>query len=91
VSVLVEKMFSQLFNEDVERLVCCTLAMLVHILLKCLAGEGKEGLLSHPGGRSLVRLTCVVSGCQPGQEGVISPTAGPRRGEGQSWVSCVMG
>ena len=26
-------------------------------LPRCLAGEGKEGLLSHPGGRSLARLT----------------------------------
>jgi len=69
VTVLVEKMVSQVYNEDVERatemvfsllhidLVCCTLAMLVHTLPRCLAGEGKEGLLSHPGGRSLARLT----------------------------------
>ena len=57
-TVLVEKMVSQVYNEDVERatemvfsllhidLVCCTLAMLVHTLPRCLAGEGKEGLLS---------------------------------------------
>jgi len=69
VTVLVERMVSQVYNEDVERavelvfsllhidLVCCTLALLVHTLPRCLAGEGKEGLLAGAGGRSLAKLT----------------------------------
>jgi len=75
VTVLVEKMLGQVYNEDVERatelvysllhidLVCCSLALLVSVLPRCLAGEGKEGMLSHPGGRSLARLTvqCLAS------------------------------
>jgi len=69
VTVLVEKMVSQVYNQDVERatelvfsllhidLVCCTLSLLVHTLPRVLAGPGKDGHLSHPGGRSLARLT----------------------------------
>lgn len=69
VRVAVERMVSQVYRDDVERatelvfsllhidLVACSLALLVHVLPRCLAGRGQETLLSYPGGRALARLT----------------------------------
>jgi len=69
VTVLVEKMVSTVYNEDVDKatelvfsmlhidLVPCTLALLLHVLPKCLVGEGKEPILVHPGGKCLAKLT----------------------------------
>ena len=68
-TVLVEKMVSTVYNEDVDKatelvfsmmhidLVPCTLALLLHVLPKCLVGEGKEPILVHPGGKCLAKLT----------------------------------
>ena len=62
-------MVSTVYNEDVDKatelvfsmmhidLVPCTLALLLHVLPKCLVGEGKEPILVHPGGKCLAKLT----------------------------------
>ena len=69
VTVLVERLVSCVYYEDVDRagevifsllhidLAANTLALLLHVLPRCLAGEGKEPLLVHPAGRSLAKLT----------------------------------
>ena len=69
VTVLVERLVSCVYYEDVDRagevifsllhidLTANTLALLLHVLPRCLAGEGKEPLLVHPSGRSLAKLT----------------------------------
>ncbi len=78
VGVLVEKMASQVYSEEVSRCVemvfsllhidlpACTLALLLHLLPRLLAGEGCERHLSYPTGRSLARLTvsCLAASLQ---------------------------
>ena len=69
VTVLVEKMLSQVYTDEVDRageivfsmmhldLVTTTLALLLHVLPRCLLGEGGETALVHPGGKCLAKLT----------------------------------
>ena len=69
VTVLVEKMLSQVYTDEVDRagemvfsmmhldLVSCSLVLLVHTLPRYLLGEGGETALVHPAGKSLARLT----------------------------------
>ena len=69
VTVLVEKMLGQVYTDEVDRagelvfsmmhldLVATTLALLLHVLPRCLLGEGGETALVHPGGKCLAKLT----------------------------------
>ena len=62
VTVLVEKRLGQVYNKDVEGnrdgvQLTAYIDLMCSTLPRCLAGEGKKGLLSHPEGRSLARLT----------------------------------
>ena len=75
VSVLVERLVSCVYYEDVDRAgelilsllhidtTANTLALLLHVLPRVLVGDGKESLLVHPAARSLAKLTvdCLAS------------------------------
>lgn len=69
VRAAVEQLGKQVYGEEVARatglvfsllhldLVACTLALLVHVLPRVLAGDGTDPLLAFPTGRALARLT----------------------------------
>jgi len=67
--VLVNKITSQVYTEDVERctelvfslmhldLVTCTLSLLLHVLPNLISGSGRRDVLCYPSGSALAKLT----------------------------------